>query len=149
MLPDLPTLDQLLARYHDRAFLDIELKVPGLEAMVLDHLRTMPPQLGYVVSSFLPVVLGEVRRLNPEIPLGLVVETEAQLSRWQTVATEFLIPHYTLLNVDLLRTLHQAGKKVFVWTVNGRERLLQYRALGVDGIISDDTELLGQLQADI
>src|ERR1700761_4396215 len=38
-LPALPRLEDVLARYHEGAFLDVELKVAGLEAMVAAMLR--------------------------------------------------------------------------------------------------------------
>jgi glycerophosphoryl diester phosphodiesterase len=38
--------------------------------------------------------------------------------------------------------VHAAGKKIFAWTVNDRESMLQLAGWGIDGIISDDTELL-------
>jgi hypothetical protein len=46
-----------LEQFAGWAFLDVELKVAGLEAHVLAELRRHPPQKGYVVSSFLPEVL--------------------------------------------------------------------------------------------
>src|ERR1700722_5883250 len=49
----LPLLEAVLARYASRAFLDIELKVPGLESYLLREISKFPPQHGYVVSSFL------------------------------------------------------------------------------------------------
>src|SRR5215472_16947195 len=55
-LGEVPSLDQVLARYASRAFLDIELKVAGLEETVLTLLEEHPPQRGYVVSSFHPGV---------------------------------------------------------------------------------------------
>ena len=146
-LSDVCTLDQVLARYGARAFLDIELKVPALETTVLDCLKRNPPQRGYVVSSFLPGVLHELRTLDPDVPLGLIAETRAQLSTWQDVPAEFLIPHYTLIDINLIQMMHNGGRKVLLWTVNGRERMLHCLALGVEGIISDETEILGQLRA--
>src|SRR5579864_984879 len=56
-LADLPVLEQVLARYRERAFLDIEIKVPDIENAVIQCLRIHPPQRGYVISSFLPEVL--------------------------------------------------------------------------------------------
>src|SRR5271155_4953998 len=49
----LPTLESVLKQFADRAFLDIELKVAGLESQTLAELRKPPPQKGYVISSFL------------------------------------------------------------------------------------------------
>src|SRR5277367_75578 len=53
----LPTLEDVLQDFSTRAFLDIELKVAGMEPQILAELRKHPPQKGYVVSSFLPEVL--------------------------------------------------------------------------------------------
>ncbi len=60
----LPLLRDVLQRYRDRAFLDIELKVPGLETLTIDLLEAFPPAKGYVISSFLPEVLEKIYRLN-------------------------------------------------------------------------------------
>src|SRR6201997_3655259 len=48
----LPRLEDVLARYHKRAFLDIELKVAGLESTVAAMVGKFPPQRGFVISSF-------------------------------------------------------------------------------------------------
>src|SRR6202051_4706871 len=50
----LPTLEDVLRQFAQRAFLDIELKVAGLEPQMLAELRKYPPPKGYMVSSFLP-----------------------------------------------------------------------------------------------
>ena len=40
--------------------------------------------------------------------------------------------------------MKDAGKKVLVWTVNSRAEMQRLQALGVDGIISDETRLLAE-----
>lgn len=141
-LTNLPRLDQLLARYSRKAFLDIEIKVPGLEQLVLTTLNAHPPQRGYVISSFLPEVLRALRSLDREIPLGLLCEDPSQLSAWKNSSAQFVIPHFTLIDDHLCTLLHAAEKKIFAWTVNGKEAMLRLRDDGVDGIISDETKLL-------
>jgi glycerophosphoryl diester phosphodiesterase len=44
----------------------------------------------------------------------------------------------------LVKEAHSAGRKLFTWTVNDRKEMLRLADWGVDGIISDDTELLAQ-----
>src|SRR5208282_2045375 len=56
----LPTLGDVLRQFAQRAFLDVELKVTGLESQTLALLHKYPPQKGYVVSSFLPAVLAAI-----------------------------------------------------------------------------------------
>jgi glycerophosphoryl diester phosphodiesterase len=141
-LQDLPTLELILARYAQSAFLDIEIKVASLERQVLYALDRYPPTRGYVVSSFFPDVLLSLRMLAPGLPLGLLCEHPSQLASWARLPVQFVIPHFTLVDQDLCGTVHAAGKKVFVWTVNGREAMLRMQRSGADGIISDNTKLL-------
>jgi glycerophosphoryl diester phosphodiesterase len=140
----LPQMQDVLVRYRDSAFLDIELKVPGLEPMIVNLLRKYAPSRGFVVSSFLPEVLRSARDKSSAVPLGLICETKPQLSTWRQSPAEYVIPHHTLVSTKLIRELHEAGKKILVWTVNERSGMRRFEKAGVDGIISDYTKLLGE-----
>ncbi len=141
-LPALPQLHEVLVRYQDRAFLDIELKVSGLEKITLDLLPKHPPHRGFVISSFLPEVLQMLHVGDSTVPLGLICETSDELRRWKLLPIEYLIPHHKLVDRDLIRQFKAAAKKILVWTVNQPEDIRRFGALGVDGIISDDTAFL-------
>lgn len=141
--PDVFSLEDVLGAFAERAFLDIELKVSGLEDCVLAALRERPPQRGYVVSSFVPEII-ESLCARAAVPTGLICDQRRQLARWPTVPAETIIPHRALVSRELVEQLHTAGKKVFVWTVNQRREMLRLAEWGVDAIISDDTELLAR-----
>src|ERR1700733_14575124 len=66
----LPLLRDVLTRYQPIAFLDIELKDPGLETITADLLRRFAPARGFVVSSFFPQVLEALHAMEVTIPLG-------------------------------------------------------------------------------
>jgi len=138
----LPTLDDVLRQFAQRAFLDIELKVAGLEALTLASLLKQPPQKGYVVSSFLPNVLAAIDGLDPAIPLGFLCETRSQLRGWRETPADWVIPQFDLADGELVELVHTAGKRIMVWTVNRAERMREFAAWGVNAIISDETELL-------
>jgi len=138
----LPALDDVLREFSRHAFLDIELKVAGLEALTLAELRRHPPQKGYVVSSFLPEVLAAVHELDPGIPLGFLCESAEQLRGWRQAPAEWVIPQFGLADGKLVEPVHAAGKRIMVWTVNRAEHMREFAAWGVDAIISDETELL-------
>jgi len=138
----LPTLEDVLRQFAHRAFLDIELKVAGLEAQTLAELRKHPPQKGYVVSSFLPKVLRAVHDLDPAIPLGFLCDTEDQLRGWREMPAEWVIPQFELADGELVDLVHSAGKRIMVWTVNRAEHMREFEGRGVDAIVSDETELL-------
>jgi glycerophosphoryl diester phosphodiesterase len=143
-LTELCELDEVLARYKNSAFLDIELKVTGLEHRVLPSLRSHPPQRGFVVSSFLPEVLLALRKLDDHLPLGLICETKIQLAAWTSLPVQFVMPHYALMDIDLSEKLRAAARKIIVWTVNRKEDMRRFQEMGVDGIISDDTKSLAE-----
>jgi glycerophosphoryl diester phosphodiesterase len=141
-LAGIPQLSEVLARYRDRAFLDIELKVAGLEKTTVSLLRQLPPRRGFVVSSFLPEVLEAMHAAESAVPLGLICENRWQLRWWRRLPVEYVIAHYRLVDSRLVRELQDARKQVFVWTVNDAPKMRRFRELAVDAIISDDTRLL-------
>jgi glycerophosphoryl diester phosphodiesterase len=138
----LPRLEDVLKRYCRRAFLDIELKVPGLESKALVALHEHVPERGYVVSSFLPEVLLELRTRSAEVPLGFICDRREDLARWRELPVDYVIAHHTLISEQLVREVHEARRKLFGWTVNDKASMLRLAGWGVDGIVSDKTELL-------
>ena len=141
-LSTLPTLDGVLQGYCERSFLDIELKVRDLESKVLTALHEHPPQRGYVVSSFIPDVVMDLEARSATVAIGIICETAAQLAMWAKLPVDYVIPHHSLVDRSLLNEVQRAGLKTLVWTVNERDAMLRLAEWGVDGIISDDPELL-------
>jgi len=138
----LPRLEDVLQRYQGKAFLDIELKVAGLEESTLALLGKYPPRAGFVLSSFLPEVLRALRAADAAIPLGVICENRAELCRWRELQVEYVIVQWQLVTYGLLDEIKAANRKAIVWTVNEHEAMKRFASWGVDGIISDDTRLL-------
>jgi glycerophosphoryl diester phosphodiesterase len=141
----LPRFEDVMARYHARAFLDIELKVPGLERTAVAVLKEHWPERGLVVSSFLPEVVLAMHAEDAAIPVGLICERRAEFLRWADLPIQYVIPHHKLVDASLVQELQRTGKKILVWTVNSRAEMEKLRDWGVDGIISDDTSLLARM----
>lgn len=140
----LPSLEQVVGRYHKRAFLDIELKVHGLEQATVAALREHPFVRGFVVSSFLPEILLALHAVDSAIPLGLICESRTELRPWTKLPVAYVIPHRKLVRASLVQEMKRARKKVLVWTVNSTTEMRKFRDWGVDGIISDDTKLIAK-----
>ncbi|MGH9545172.1 MAG: glycerophosphodiester phosphodiesterase [Terriglobales bacterium] len=141
-LPQLPRLEDVIQGYGQRAFLDIELKVKDLESKVLAALSQYPPSQDYVVSSFIPDVLMDLEARSSTVCLGMICEDSAQLASWRKLPIDCVIAHQSLVDRLLVHNIQAAGCRVFVWTVNDAQTMLRLAGWGVDGIISDDTELL-------
>jgi len=148
-LPDLPLLDDVISRYISKAFLDIELKVPGLEESTATTLREQPAVHGCVVSSFLPEVLRKFREQEGQVPLGFICDQRQFLLRWRELDVEYVIPNHRLVTRELLNQIHDEGKKLLVWTVNRPADMLRFAEWDVDGVISDDTALLVRTLANV
>lgn len=63
-----PRFEDVLRHYGHRIFLDIELKVKGLESKVLEALRGRSLNGNYVISSFLPEVVMELKARSAVVP---------------------------------------------------------------------------------
>ena len=139
----LPCLEDVLARFGGRAYLDIEIKVHGGEELILDGLRRNKPRR-YLVSSFLPQVLRRFHDLDPSLPLGFICDRPENVRGWHELPIQVFLPQYQLISEKLIRDVHSRGMKIFTWTVNRTQDIQRLAAWGIDGLISDDPELLHQ-----
>lgn len=141
---EMPTLELVLQRYAAKAFLDIELKVSGMEEAVFEALRANPPRRGYVVSSFIPAVLSRLKQLDESVPCGWICDNRYHIVHWNKLNVEYLMPQAGLATPELIEQAQLAGRRVVVWTVNVASEMRRLAAAGVNGIISDDTEMLAR-----
>jgi len=135
-------LEQMLEHFAPRAWLDIELKVTGIESRVLDLLKRFPPKHGYVISSFLPGVAENCHAIDPSQPLGLIFKYKSEMKPWSRLPITHVMPHHSLVDRELVQLFKDAGKKIMPWTVNDAWEMMRLMELGVDAIISDDPVLL-------
>lgn len=136
-------MDEVLAAFGDRAYLDIEIKVAGSEELVFGAVRRNKPR-SYMVSSFLPEVLLRLHALDPSLPLGYICERKQDLPTWRELPVRVFLPQYKLIDEELIRQVHNCGLQIFTWTVNRQPEMLQLAAWGVDALISDDPKVLAR-----
>lgn len=138
---ELCCLDDVLEQFGRSAFLYIELKVPGLEEMVLATVGKHKPHR-FVIASFLPTVVRRVNEIAPEVPVGFIFDNLAGLRRWRDMPGSHVMPHWRFATERRIRVMHEAGKKVMTWTVNSPRKMSQLAKWGIDAIVSDDPALL-------
>ena len=136
-------LEDVLDRYGNNTFLNIELKVRGLEAVVVRAIKSARPR-NYFVSSFLPGVIRRLHEMDRSLVLGTLAQTRWQLRRWRSMPAHYIVPQFRLLSPELVEQAHAEGKQVITWTVNDAQQMRRIVEMGVDGIISDDTKLLAK-----
>ena len=116
-----PLLADLLDQAAGRLLVDVELKEDGYveEAMALIAQHLTPDQ--YVVTSFLPGVLHQVKAHRPEIRTGLLVGPRSAhhaARRLRESAAGFLAPHVSLTHAGILAWAAARALSCWVWTVN-------------------------------
>lgn len=140
----LAVLEDVLKRFSNRAYLDIELKVLGNEESVIEALQRTPPQKGFLVSSFYPEILTRLRALDSALPLGFIFDRNEATAVWRVLPIRVLLPRHDFLSPALVDEAHARGLQIMTWTVNDPARMGQLAQWGIDGIISDDPKLLYQ-----
>ena len=142
----IPGLEEVLQEFGSSAFLDIEIKVTGLEKSVLALLKQYSPQR-YVVSSFLAEVVLDLAEADPDIPLGFIFDDVIGLRTYGNLPVRYLMPRQDLLSRELVEAFHRDSYKVLTWTVNRPVDMKRLAGWGVDGLISDDPALLSETMA--
>lgn len=147
--PGLCCLEEVLETFGKTAFLNIELKVSGLESQILESLKRKPPTQGYFVSSFLPEVICRLEELAPEVlggtaQLGFLFDDIAGLKAWPNLQGPWVVPRHDLVTRELVQAVHAAGRKLATWTVNSPMEMVRLAEWGVDALISDDPALLSR-----
>jgi glycerophosphoryl diester phosphodiesterase len=98
-----------------------------------------------VIQSFDVRTLQVINKKYPYIKTSFLIENKKSLEEnMQNLGFKpFIIsPNYKLVNPDYLKKCKEQGMKVIVWTVNTKAEINKFKAMGVDGIISDYPNLL-------
>jgi glycerophosphoryl diester phosphodiesterase len=155
------TLDEILARYGDRARLYIELKdpdrAPGMERQLHEALQAhglvgpgaTPGRL--LVQCFVPEGLVRFHALAPEVALVQLLGDSVPDARLDSALAQVaryaraIGPNHRLVTPRLVSAAHANGLAVHPYTVNDEARFEALLALGVDGVFTDRPGLLRTL----
>jgi glycerophosphoryl diester phosphodiesterase len=142
---ELRQLEEVLVRYAHVGWIDIELKVSGLEAHVAELVRRYRPARGFVISSFLQPVLMELHRIDPSLPLGYIFARMPRAQVWRGLPVQYVKPSAPLVTAMRVSQFHAEGKKVLAWTANHPSVIRRLAEAQVDGMIADDPALLARM----
>src|SRR5262249_30172532 len=129
----IPSLREVWTQFAQRCFLNVELKVSGLEEHVLALYAADPPKHGLLISSFVPEVVESMHGACQEIPLGYICKDPAKLDRWRDLPIRTAVLHFSLISAELVAELRAANKQIYSWTVNAGSEMSRLRELGIDG----------------
>jgi glycerophosphoryl diester phosphodiesterase len=163
-------LDHFAAEAYNDVELDVDLKIPGYEEVVVEGLRERGLLERSLISSTYPESLALVRELDPHVRRGWSVPRARRdytqsvlyklpayaLLRWWRAGLpakaaraiergecEALMAHRLLVSRELVRRVAGAGGQLYVWTVDDADEIARMEAIGVHAVITNDPRLFG------
>jgi glycerophosphoryl diester phosphodiesterase len=151
-----PALADLFDEFPGVRF-NIDIKAPGAARPLADFVAARNAQARVLVGSFSPASLRAFREAaGPAVPTSAHPAEAAvfaaspsgrladRLTRGRVAALQ--VPHrrgrLTVVTGSLVRRLHAAGKHVHVWTIDDPAEMHELLDLGVDGLMTDRTDIL-------
>ncbi len=136
----IPTLAEILETAKGKIKLNIEIKLNGTERnlvhSVVRLIEVYDMTEDCVITSFQASALKEVKKLNPDIRTGYILKVAYGDFSGLDFA-DALSVNYSFATSILVNDAHDAGKEVYVWTVNSREKIINMISNGVDMVITD------------
>jgi glycerophosphoryl diester phosphodiesterase len=134
----IPTLEEVFQEVGERATIYVEVKAAKVEALVAALLDRFP-RVESAVHAFDHRIPVGVRALRPQTAIGLLsasypLDVRGVVS-WSDAAV--LWQHADLIDEPLVNAVHEAGLRLFAWTVNSAPHARQLAAWGVDGLCTD------------
>lgn len=140
----IPILQDVLKAIDNRVALNIELKGAGTAnrvQFITDYYSTKRgwDSSNFLISSFNWDELREYRKMDPEARIAVLTEGDPleALAVARELKAEAINPHFSQLNAKNVKQIHEAGFKVYTWTVNEAEVYRKLEQMGVDGVFSD------------
>jgi glycerophosphoryl diester phosphodiesterase len=128
-----------LVKPHKDLDINLDVKVVGLEAQILQRIQEYGLVKRTLISSFIQPVLTEFHNLSDEIATALLYEYDLQNPT--EVAKELgctaINPQLHFVDSDLVHASHRKGLEINSWVINEPKEMQRFIDLGVDGIITD------------
>src|SRR5690625_177745 len=146
----LATLEEVLAIIPEDVFLNIEIKNTPIVhdhigTLVLKCLRNYERTKNLMISSFDHGILQQIQKEDPTIPLELLF-LHRMIKPWTYVSYSRLNvysihPNKIHVTKDFIAQCHNAGYKVYPYTVNDLETYHQFLNWVIDGVFSNNPQI--------
>jgi glycerophosphoryl diester phosphodiesterase len=151
----IPTLADVFDKLPRDIFINIELKnlnspfdpLPEITAGLISGFHSEERVL---ISSFNPAALRKFQRSLPGIPCGRLLYSTGMIRLYELLpflSAKFQSIHlpYSILSRSTIRTFQERGLKVFAYTLNHPQDIINAVSLGIDGFFTDDPAFANRL----
>jgi len=143
----IPQLQDVLKLINNKVALNIELKGAGTANRVDFITKVYIERYGWspeniVFSSFKWDELRDLRKLNETAQIAVLTDEDPleAIEVAKELKAVAINPNYKSLTKENAQKMHDAGFKVYAWTVNEPEDIQKMKEFGVDGIITNYPE---------
>jgi len=137
----LPTLDQALQACGPglQVFIEVKSLPPQFDDRLFDAITRGPNPSGYAVHGFDNRIVRRLGEQRPSLPRGVLSSSYPirPLVPLQDAGATTLWQERGLVDRPLVQTLHKAGCRLIVWTVDDPGEMAELVALGVDGLCTN------------
>ncbi|MHA1928123.1 MAG: glycerophosphodiester phosphodiesterase [Candidatus Thorarchaeota archaeon] len=143
----IPLLSEVLDMVKGHVGVNIELKMPGIEDLLLDIVKERNMLNDVMFSSFFHGTLITIRELNQNVTTAILYNKYIAdpVEYAKELQANAINPLYTMVEKELVSDAHKEGINVFPWTVNDRNPMSKLLDIGVDGIITDFPDVCGEV----
>lgn len=143
----IPQLHEVIELIDKKAVLNIELKGANTAWPSYNIVTQYVEEKGwswddFIITSFKHDELKKMRGFSDDIPIGILPLGDPldALPLAKEIRAVSMNPNYRALNNEVVDMLHDAGLKVYPYTVNEKEDIDKVKSYGVDGIITNYPE---------
>jgi glycerophosphoryl diester phosphodiesterase len=144
----IPKLKDLLLLCKGKIGVIIELKYYGhddrLEQRVADIVEGLDMATDVVFMSLKSEAIKKMKSIRPEWKVGELMSISA--GSLKNIDADFIAVNASFADRDFVRSIHDMGKEVYVWTINDAPAMSAMMSRGADGLITDDPALAKSVQ---
>lgn len=147
----MPTLEEVVDKFHHRILLDVELKEGGYEKEVLDIMAKELQPGEYYIRSFNIKALRQVKKINKKVKTALLLGRGVYKHGKLTMLTElfplgrilytkcdFVSPHYKALVLGFKFRMKLLRKPLLIWTVNDKDMMKEILIdKNIEGVVTN------------
>ena len=150
---NIPLLKDVLSSIGHQTKINIEIKDQGKTSYMvvkkmLDELKDFNLIDNIIVSSFNPFIIKKTKEIDDRFPTAWIWEEENfKFYNFYSIVLKYFKPnaihiYHRIANQQTINKIHNKGMKVLAYTVNDKEKLQRLVVNKIDGVFTDNPEIL-------
>ncbi len=108
--------------------------------LVMQQIKAQKIEKRVILQAFDIRVLQYIKKTYPKMHLALLVDTKEEVEdhiKRLGFVPDIFSPYLVIVGKSLVDKCHELGMRVIPWTVNSSDKVIYFKSLGVDGIVTD------------